>query len=145
MYITSDTQTIAHDVPTDAQLATEQQKWSMMNSNSFQNFPSAQCHMLWNISLASLSQLPLFYPLPAPWAPLLGRTVGETEKTKMSLALYRTAQQQLETYIHVLSTLFLFYNKNIASCQTLWRKTTPSQLKLSYLVTQVLYKTSKEA
>ena len=55
--------------------------------------------MVRNIPLASLGQLSCFCPLPAPCArsaPLAGRVVQGVE---MSLALYSTAQQQLETSV----------------------------------------------
>ena len=57
MYITSDAQAIAHHPLTDAQLAPQQAEEIKMNSHPLQNSPSACCHMVWNIPLASLSQL----------------------------------------------------------------------------------------
>ena len=56
MYITSNAQGTAQYPLTDAQLALQAVEESKMNSTPFKNLLTC-CHMVWNISLASLSQL----------------------------------------------------------------------------------------
>ena len=56
MNIASDAQAIAHHSRTDAQLAPEQQQRAEGTPSPFRT-PSTCCHVLWNIPLASLSQL----------------------------------------------------------------------------------------
>ena len=60
-----DAQAIAHHAPTNAQLAPEWQKRVRCTPTPFRT-PSTQCHMSWNVPLASVSQLSSLCSLPAP-------------------------------------------------------------------------------
>lgn len=78
------------------------------NSPCFYSFFSTLFHMVWNVSLASLGQLPSNLSTSSTVA---CRMVQKAEKIEMSLALYSTAQQQLG-YWCVINTVFLLKLKH---------------------------------
>lgn len=61
----------AHHLLNDAQLAPKQRERERETTLIPFKSPSAWSHMVWNIPLARLSQLPQFCPLPAPCHPSL--------------------------------------------------------------------------
>lgn len=76
--------------------------WLWPTSSSFTAF--AWCHMVWTIPLTSSGQLSWFCPIPAPCVPQ--PPSQRRWKTKMSLALYSTTQQQQhQSTIHVIFLL----------------------------------------
>lgn len=79
---------------------TDQWQPALTNSLQFYHF-FTWCHMVWNILLTSLCQLPWLHPLLAPHVPLAHRTVWESEK---SLAAPFTTTKMLVCYQNCFSS-----------------------------------------
>lgn len=88
------------------------------------------CHRVWNILSASLTQMFWFCALPSPpvlVCPHPPALTGQHKKLKRPWLCVE--QLSNNRSIDVLSTLFFSQSQNIATCLTLWRKSTLSLLK----------------